>query len=192
MGLFNIALKVRAKNGILQDFIDKKGWSQSGLGKVLGVTPSRVGDWFNMKDYPRDPNIMLRLSEMVGKFPEEIFPELLRSKDWLTGEREWTVYKEVDTEMFLPVNEVKSLVANCDVDEPFLKDDVNKALATLSPKERRIIEMRLGLGDEPGEATLEEIGELFNVTKTRIMQLEAKALRKLRSPSRRDILKDYL
>ena len=64
-----------------------------------------------------------------------------------------------------------------------LKDQIATMLRTLTPREERIIKMRFGL-DDGNEHTLEEVGEVFAVTRERIRQIEAKALRKLRHPSR--------
>lgn len=72
-----------------------------------------------------------------------------------------------------------------------LKAQLNKVLSELSDRERRVLLLRFGLED--GRArTLEEVGKEFNVTRERIRQIEAKALRKLRHPSRSRKLKDYL
>lgn len=65
-----------------------------------------------------------------------------------------------------------------------------KVLATLSPREEKIIRMRFGIGEQR-EYTLEEVGKYFNVTRERIRQIEAKALRKLRHPQRGKELKSY-
>jgi RNA polymerase primary sigma factor len=64
-----------------------------------------------------------------------------------------------------------------------LKDQIASILRTLTPREERIIRMRFGL-DDGSQHTLEEVGEVFAVTRERIRQIEAKALRKLRHPSR--------
>jgi len=64
-------------------------------------------------------------------------------------------------------------------------------LSTLAPREARVLRMRFGIG-ERANCTLEEVGEDFDVTRERIRQIEAKALRKLRHPSRSRSLKDYL
>ncbi|HJW88327.1 MAG TPA: RNA polymerase sigma factor RpoD, partial [Dehalococcoidia bacterium] len=72
-----------------------------------------------------------------------------------------------------------------------LKEQIDEVLSTLSPRERRVLQLRFGLED--GRArTLEEVGKEFGVTRERIRQIEAKALRKLRHPSRSRRLKDYL
>ena len=64
-------------------------------------------------------------------------------------------------------------------------------LDTLSPREKKVLELRFGLEDHQPR-TLEEVGKVFGVTRERIRQIEAKALRKLRHPSRSRKLKDYL
>ena len=72
-----------------------------------------------------------------------------------------------------------------------LKEQVNEVLDTLSPRERRVLQLRFGLEDGRSR-TLEEVGREFSVTRERIRQIEAKALRKLRHPSRSKKLKDFL
>jgi RNA polymerase primary sigma factor len=72
-----------------------------------------------------------------------------------------------------------------------LRRELESVLKSLTPREERVLAMRFGLDD--GRArTLEEVGREFNVTRERIRQIEAKALRKLRHPSRSKRLRDYL
>ncbi|MCI6960968.1 MAG: RNA polymerase sigma factor RpoD, partial [Clostridiales bacterium] len=72
-----------------------------------------------------------------------------------------------------------------------LKEQLMEVLDTLTPREEKVLRLRFGLDD--GKArTLEEVGREFNVTRERIRQIEAKALRKLRHPSRSKKLKDFL
>jgi len=73
----------------------------------------------------------------------------------------------------------------------FLREQLLSVLSTLTPREEKVLRLRFGLED--GKArTLEEVGKEFNVTRERIRQIEAKALRKLRHPSRSKKLKDFL
>lgn len=72
-----------------------------------------------------------------------------------------------------------------------LREQVKNALAVLSERERQVLELRFGLVDGK-DHTLEEVGEYFDVTRERIRQIEAKALRKLRHPTRSRFLRDYL
>jgi len=74
--------------------------------------------------------------------------------------------------------------------EQALRDDINEALAALSAKEREIVEMRYGLnGAIP--MSLKEIGELYNLTKERIRQIEKKAIERMKNPARLKILESY-
>jgi len=72
-----------------------------------------------------------------------------------------------------------------------LKEQTDSVLKTLTPREEQVIKMRFGLGDG-SEHTLEEVGQRFSVTRERIRQIEAKALRKLRHPSRSRMLRAFL
>ncbi|HBR56480.1 MAG TPA: RNA polymerase sigma factor RpoD [Blastocatellia bacterium] len=73
-----------------------------------------------------------------------------------------------------------------------LREITDEVLATLTPREEKVIKMRFGLGNTGSEHTLEEVGQHFAVTRERIRQIEAKALRKLRHPSRSKRLKAFL
>jgi RNA polymerase primary sigma factor len=77
------------------------------------------------------------------------------------------------------------------VSKSLLREDLEGVLDTLSPRERDVLRLRYGL-DDGRMKTLEEIGQIFNVTRERIRQIEAKALRKLRHPNRNSILKEYI
>lgn len=73
-----------------------------------------------------------------------------------------------------------------------LKKTMSKALNSLSPKEERVLRMRFGIGGNNVDNTLESVGKHFSVTRERIRQIEAKALRKLKHPSRSKTLKSFL
>ena len=72
-----------------------------------------------------------------------------------------------------------------------LEEQTRKVLATLTPREEKVLRMRFGIG-EKSDHTLEEVGQDFEVTRERIRQIEAKALRKLRHPSRSERLRSFL
>lgn len=72
-----------------------------------------------------------------------------------------------------------------------LAEQTRRVLATLTPREEKVLRMRFGIGEE-SDHTLEEVGQDFNVTRERIRQIEAKALRKLRHPSRATKLKSFI
>ena len=72
-----------------------------------------------------------------------------------------------------------------------LREQLSEVLDTLTPRERKVLELRFGMVDGRCR-TLEEVGKEFDVTRERIRQIEAKALRKLRHPSRSKKLRDFL
>lgn len=72
-----------------------------------------------------------------------------------------------------------------------LKEQINQVLSTLTEREEKVLRLRFGLEDGRSR-TLEEVGQQFNVTRERIRQIEAKALRKLRHPNRSNKVRDYL
>ncbi|EQC45822.1 RNA polymerase sigma factor RpoD [Bacteriovorax sp. BSW11_IV] len=86
-----------------------------------------------------------------------------------------------DTKIISPADAVMSIT---------LSEQTRKVLATLTPREEKVLRMRFGIG-EKSDHTLEEVGQDFFVTRERIRQIEAKALRKLRHPSRAKMLKAY-
>jgi RNA polymerase primary sigma factor len=71
-----------------------------------------------------------------------------------------------------------------------LREETDKVLSTLTPREEKVIRMRLGIG-EKADYTLDEVGNVFGLTRERIRQIEAKALRKLKHPSRRKRLESF-
>jgi RNA polymerase primary sigma factor len=87
-----------------------------------------------------------------------------------------------DKEAVSPIEAVTNII---------LKEQTANVLSTLSAREEKVLRMRFGIGEQR-EHTLEEVGMVFNVTRERIRQIEAKALRKLRHPNRRNILKSFV
>ena len=77
-----------------------------------------------------------------------------------------------------------------EVDRGIVAAMVHSVLEQLTPKERQVLEMRNGIGHE--EMTLDEVGRMIGTTRERVRQIEAKALRKLKEPSRKDVLRKLL
>jgi len=97
--------------------------------------------------------------------------------------------KEATLEQFIADQNQPTLYDK--VSRELLKDALNKVLETLSPREKRVLIMRFGLNDGKPR-TLEEVGKEFKVTRERIRQIEAKAIRKLKHPTRARKLRDFL
>jgi RNA polymerase primary sigma factor len=97
--------------------------------------------------------------------------------------------KEATLEQFVADTNQPSMYDR--VSRELLKDAVVDVLETLSPREKKVLVMRFGL-DDGKPKTLEEVGKEFKVTRERIRQIEAKAIRKLKHPTRARKLRDYL
>ena len=190
---FKIALKIKAKNGVLQEFIDRMGWSQAEFSRRVGRDQSTVCDWFNMIDYPKTPEMMMRVSELVGKAPEDIFPSALMTKDWLDGWRyKKTLYKTIDIGKCINcgvgINQLPAPETISEKKKEEIDKSIYKALKTLTEREQEVLRLRFGIGFDC-EHTLDVVAEKIGVTRERIRQVEAKALRKLRHPERSGIIK---
>ena len=143
-----------------------------------------------------------RLMQELGRepTPEEIGEELELDADRV---REIFKIAQETTSLEAPVGEDKeSFLGDFIKDEntpspvdaaskQLLKDHLDEVLDTLSDREARVLKLRFGLEGNK-QMTLEEVGKVFGVTRERIRQIEAKALRKLKHPSRRKKLQDYL
>ena len=104
---------------------------------------------------------------------------------------ETPIGEEDDSHLGDFVEDEKMVAPDAAAGQQLLKETVSAVLGSLSPRERQVLELRFGLGD--GRArTLEEVGRDFDVTRERIRQIEAKALRQLRHPTRATRLRDYI
>ena len=104
---------------------------------------------------------------------------------------ETPIGKEEDSKLgdFIEDKEAETPASN--VTQELLREDINGVMASLSSRERDVLRLRFGL-DDGRQRTLEEVGQLFGVTRERIRQIEAKALRKLRHPNRSRRLREYI
>ncbi len=101
------------------------------------------------------------------------------------------VGEEEDSHLGDFIPDLDSLSPSAQVEAKLLKEQLNELVHELSPREEQVIRMRFGL-DDGSPRTLEEVGQHFHVTRERIRQIEAKALRKLRHPNRSRKIKDAI
>ena len=151
-------------------------------------------------------NKLLRVSRrLVQEFGREPTSEEIGSEMDMSADRVreiWEIYREpisLETPIgeeedsslgdFIPDN--NTLAPDDAVSYKFLKEQVNDVLDSISQRERRVLQLRFGLEDERSR-TLEEVGRELGVTRERIRQIEAKALRKLRHPTRSKKLRAFL
>ena len=104
---------------------------------------------------------------------------------------ETPIGEEEDSHLGDFIEDEKTATPSESVASTMLKEQLMEILGTLTPREERVLQLRYGIKDGKPR-TLEEVGKEFNVTRERIRQIEAKALRKLRHPSRSKRLKDFL
>ena len=130
----------------------------------------------------------------VGEGPQTVSPEKVREIMKVSQEPvslETPIGEEEDSHLGDFIPDLASVAPADAASHQLLKEQVEGVLDSLTPRERRVLQLRFGLEDGRSR-TLEEVGRDFNVTRERIRQIEAKALRKLRHPSRSRKLKDYL
>lgn len=140
-----------------------------------------------VQELGRDPTSE-EIAQELGQ-PEEKVREILKiALDPVSLE---TPIGEEDSHLgdFIPDDDIPAPVDA--TSHIMLKEQLDDVLATLTPREAKVLQLRFGLVDGR-QRTLEEVGKEFNVTRERIRQIESKALRKLRHPSRSKKLKDYL
>ena len=143
-----------------------------------------------------------RLLQELGREPT---PEEIAKEMGITEEKVMEIQKiaqdpvsletpigeEADSVLSDFIEDESSAVPTESVSFTMLKEQLIGVLDTLTPREEKVLRLRYGI-DDARPRTLEEVGKEFNVTRERIRQIEAKALRKLRHPSRSKRLKDYL
>jgi len=156
----------------MNETINKFKKTQRQLSQELNREPTLNEIAAEMKIAPEKVEQIVKISQKTTSLEKPV------------GKEEDTLLKE-----FIPDEEMETPVESASFE--LLKGQVREVLQTLSPRERRILELRFGLIDHQPR-TLEEVGRDFGITRERIRQIEAKALRKLRHPSRAKQLRDYL
>ena len=136
----------------------------------------------------RDPSAE-EIAEELGMTPDKVREILRLAQEPVSLET--PIGEEEDSHLgdFIPDDEALSPADAASIS--LLKEQLAEVLKTLTPREEKVLSLRFGLEDGHPR-TLEEVGKEFNVTRERIRQIEAKALRKLRHPSRSKKLRDFL
>jgi RNA polymerase primary sigma factor len=197
-------VKITVKNNLLLTAIEQAGYkSAAEFARAIGLTEQRVSALVALRNAPINqdgefsPNAK-RIMEALGAAPSDLWTtEQLNMKlkrntkeDFFSAptiqailggnvaQLEGSVYEE---------SEKPEEVLN----KKELKAELEKVLGTLTPRETKVLQLRFGL-DGCGEHTLEEIGDMLDIGKERVRQIEAKALRKMRDPSRSKAFKGHV
>ena len=141
-----------------------------------------------MQDLGREPT-PAEIAEKMGVTEDRVREIQKIAQDPVSLET--PIGEEEDSHLGDFIEDEKTATPSESVASTMLKEQLMEILGTLTPREERVLQLRYGIKDGKPR-TLEEVGKEFNVTRERIRQIEAKALRKLRHPSRSKRLKDFL
>ncbi len=140
-----------------------------------------------LQELGRDPTLQ-ELAERMGTSIERVSEIQKIAQDPVSLET--PIGEEEDSHLGDFIEDDKAPTATDTVTSTMLKEQIARVLDTLTPREEKVLRLRYGI-DDGRPRTLEEVGKEFNVTRERIRQIEAKALRKLRHPSRSKRLRDF-
>ena len=185
-----IGIICRAKQGDILEALQQREWSQKQGAEFLGMDQSTFDKLINMNWVPEEfsPELTIKLYELTGKTPEHLFPEFARQRDFLAIPKVSTRILEITPAMLasagamflpLPPDEITS--------RHELERAIDNVLKTLTPREEKIVRRCI-----MEEETLEEVGQHFSVTGSRIAAIRNRALRKLRHPKRSRILRGFI
>lgn len=141
-----------------------------------------------LQDLGREPTTD-EIAERLGMTPEKVREIMKIAQDPVSLET--PIGEEEDSRLGDFVEDNESPAPSESASYSLLREQIANILNTLTPREAQVIRLRFGL-DDGRPRTLEEVGKQFKITRERIRQIEAKALRKLRHPSRSKPLRDYL
>jgi len=197
-----VRLRFIPYNARLIDARKAQRWTQKDLATLTGINTSYLGHIETLRVIPSQ-QMRDEICSALGLSEEYLFPSSLMEalREGLFGHRVAELEEEQIIRLtegqragLLPpgIAEDEALEAmDRAADNELLKGQITDVLETLTPREKKVLELRFGLNDGCPR-TMDEVGKEFNVTGDRIRQIQAKALRKLRHPSRSRRLKDYL
>lgn len=190
---FAVGVRASAYNWRMRQARFAKGWTQKDLAMVVGVNPSAITAVETLRrSYRRSTPITSELLQEIADALEEPIETLF--PHWVPSHK---VRQAVSGDVALTLSSLALIGDASDVDlirttlQGQLQQAISRALDTLLPIERKVLDLRFGITDRKSR-TLEEVGQEFNFTRERIRQIEAKALRKLRHPSRSRVLQEFI
>lgn len=190
----SVRMIVTVRNNLLMKRREQLGLSMNKLAKKIGMRATSYGRLEGLKKSPLKKNGEWTAdAKCIARFhrvsEEELFPAALEEIEKTRVERELEA-----SEMFLLHNGQKTqLEYSPDIafDQMNLSEVSKEVLATLTPREQTVLMLRFGLFGEE-EHSLAKVGEIIRVCNDRVRQIEAKALRKLRHPSRAKLLHPFV
>jgi RNA polymerase sigma factor (sigma-70 family) len=189
-------VEIKIKNNYLFSKMRENNITSINQLSVLSKTqPQQGGQIANLKVVPfnrygKIKEWIVRIADVLNCEPLDLFPHQHIDKYLDTNKASLNMNLTEMKSLTMLENELSETSLLEDFSNKELKEKISEILTSLKPREAYIIEMRYGLNDRD-ECSLSECSEAVNVSRERIRQIEAKALRKLRHPSRSNIIKDY-
>jgi len=192
---FRVDIKVRNEN--ILHIIEKNGYKTVGefcrTNNIMKHV-SRIGSLVNFKESPLMTNgefwpFICEIADLLMCSPEDFFSDSQLTMELATNKKTLLI-REAEVKMLAESYNTTPLLEEI-IDKEKVKNMIEDALESLTPREKKVLIMRFGLNGG-NDHTLEEVANVFDVTRERIRHIEAKALRKLRHPSRSEGLKEYL
>ena len=203
-------VKVSVRNNLLLTAIEEAGYkSISQFAKDLGYEPGRLQGLVSMRQSPINKSgefseMAKRVMEVLGAAPSDLWTTEQLNMNLDKNSSEWAI----TTKFLLDTNSMQSVLGGNilqlegtvyeDIETPEesqikkeLKERMEHTLDSLPLRKAKILRMRFGI-DSGKEHTLEEVAKKYGLTRERVRQIEAKALRKLRQPARVNKVKDFL
>ena len=194
---FGIRLEARLKNAALVRAREQIKLPAVEVAKEIGIPYNSYLFYESMKKYPskeaQEKICNFYRKRGVFLLEEDVFPEELKQ---ITSKK-YKIEREIPRHKLISLNDVSQRLLPYAKDiektvyEQQMDEELDNVLKTLTEREEKVIRLKFGF-DDGYPRTLEEIGQIFNVTPERIRQIESKALRKLRHPSRGGILKHQI
>lgn len=189
-------MEVKFRNNIILRRMEELGFKTvAELCRQAGLDNGQVGELINMKELPLNKKgswrpVVTQLAEFFNCLPEDMFSEeQLETK--LEKNRAFAEFTFGQVQTLIATNDATRLLPEKVAEESELKRLIAEMLGTLTKQEEKVIRARFGIGTKD-DSTLEEVAVQFGLTRERIRQIEAKALRRLRQPPHSAYLRQFL
>ena len=180
----------RLKQADIRQALRERGWSQKRGAEFCGLKEGQFGDLINLKWLPEEfsPELSIKLAELTGKTTEELFPEFMRSEEFLSRPKVAEKTFEFTPRMLADLGLLQIAPAPDEaLEKVLLREELENSLNKLSKVQQRVIKGRYFDGK-----TLDEIAAEFGLDRSRIAQIENKAIRNLRHPQLSRRLRNFL
>jgi len=182
-------IKVSVKNNLLLTAIEEAGYkTQSEFAKAAGIRETELGRLLSLKSAPitrygEFSLVAKAVMEALGACPTDLWTEEQLTMELPKNTAEATVgFKDLMAIQSRMTGNLIEYDPSDKVNDSFVSKKVNEVLDELTPREKKVMQLRYGV-DGAVEHTYEEIGDMYGVTRERIRQIEAKALRKMKNPN---------